>query len=269
MEKKDIYLIGSFFNFRDKIIKALPQFNFADPRLHRQSSMAKLVTDDLNEAQHCPVSLVVFPRGKTRGIMSYTEIGVAYAHNNFLIIVDENEEKDINLQKLSNLTFNDLDDALKSLQNFNLPSIKTNKIISKYPSGFSGVVSFKNIIFTGEYDDKLKKSIKICEKRRPDLNIKFATNFYQEMNKIAHNDCLITYFPKGKDWNRGACMLMGSAYAHDITTFIVDEHQPPHPPLQAVARRQGTLENAIDYILKVDDLHINKESLVMYDLLKV
>ena len=67
---KKIYLVGSYHGFRDKIIQSLPDLRFADPRKHRQSSTAKLVIDDLEQAENCPITLAVFPKGKSKGVMS-------------------------------------------------------------------------------------------------------------------------------------------------------------------------------------------------------
>lgn len=50
-------MIGSYHGFRYGIIEALPDFSFADPRTHRQASTAKLVCDDLGEAEEYQVPL--------------------------------------------------------------------------------------------------------------------------------------------------------------------------------------------------------------------
>lgn len=269
IHQEDIYLIGSFFDFRDKIIKNLSQFSFSDPRNHRQASMAKLVIDDLGAAEKCPVSLVVFPKNKSRGVMTYAEIGVAFAHNNYIIIIDENEEKDELLQKIANKTYNDIDLALEDLKNFKIPQIKQKSIKSKYLIGTKEKIPIKRVCFSGELDENLEYVINESRKKRQDREFVFVSNPFEELQNFIKNDIFVAYYPdKQKEWKRDTTLLLGTAYAYDITSIICDEHKNwKHPPLQAIARRQTSIKEVIKYVTQVEDLNISSEALNMYSFL--
>lgn len=289
-----VYLVGSFHGFRDRIILALPHFSFADPRIHRQSSVAKLVVDDLGKAERCPITMAVFPKGKSRGVMTYAEIGVAFSHGNYIILIDENEKKDPVLEKIADLRFNSIDQAIEELPKLVLPH-KPKKIIqSKYPSGFEGIVPNNRVCIAGEKNSYINQIIEKVQEMRPDRKFVFATDIYDELCNIERNDLLVTYFPERNDWNRDAILLMGGAYAHDISNLIVEGHRWKYPPLQgvpsdginedlllthlmmsdiiqkvrAIARRHGEPENYSEYITEVDDLNIVKEAMNMYNFFK-
>ena len=124
MEKKKIYLAGSFLNFRDKIISELGyKYEFADPRKNRQHSIATLVVDDMGKAKECPIMLACFPKGNSRGTMTYAEIGGSRAKGNYIIIADETDKRDEFLDSISDSKLNSIDDAINFLKKKNMKTI--------------------------------------------------------------------------------------------------------------------------------------------------
>ena len=263
-----IYLIGSYHGFRDRIIEALPHCSFADPRLHRQSSVAKLVHDDLTQAEQCPIALGVFPKGKSRGVMSYVELGVSFAHGNHLIIADEDNEKDEVLRKISDLHVATIDTAIEHLQTYNHAPKGHNLIQRSYPAGHTGPVELGSVLICPGYSQELQDYVHEAQKIRPDRGFTLTQDVSRELSGMSSYDLLVAHFPEGADWNRHACLLMGAAYAHDISILLIDEHEWRYPPLQAVARRHCTIDGAFDYMTEVDDLNIASEARNMYQFFK-
>ena len=260
-----IYLIGSFHGFRDEIIRRLPQFSFADPRKHRQSSAAKMVIDDLTEAATNQLSLAVFPKGKSYGVMSFSEIGVAYKHGNHLIIIDGNQQEPI-LKELADETFTTLDDALNYLNNKKSFSTHRRERPLIYPPERKEPLELRNVLVTGTFNKNLEQALHEAQRRRPELSIDLTTpdKAFSQFKDLHNYDFLVAYFPREDDWNRTACLFMGGAYAHDLPILILDEHDWKYPPLQAIARRQGSLKGLADYLSEVDDQLIGKEAVNMY-----
>lgn len=263
-----IYLIGSFHEFRDRIIEALPGFSFADPRTHRQSSVAKLVCDDLQAAEESPVALAVFPAGKSRGVMSYVEIGVSYTNGNHLIVVDEDENCDPLLKKLADSHFSRIDDAIDYLGTQPGFRISKRDIKSKYPAGSKEPVPLNKVYICGTITEDLETVVRQARQKRPDRDFVLGGDTYQELNNIARYDLVVAHFPGNLDWDRNACLIMGGAYAHDISILLIDEHDWKYPPLQAVARRHGTIDNLPEYLTEVNDLNISEEARSMYEFFK-
>ena len=265
IKNNKIYLMGSFHGFRDKIITSLPNYSFVDPRSHRQSSVAKLVIDDLEKgARDTPIGLSVFPAGKTPGVMTYVEIGTSFSFGNYQIVVDE-DKRDSVLKKISNHYFDNLDTALFHLNSRqNNFQIDEKPIKSKYSADATSVPMNK-ILIAGTKTNELKKVVDEARLMSPEKEFVFSSNPYYELLNIADYDLLVTNFPANMDWDRHACLLMGGAFAHDISTLIIDEHEWKYPPLQAVARRHGTINNLFEYLTEVNDLHISKEAMNMYE----
>ncbi len=271
--KLRIYLIGSFFDFRDKIIESLPQYEFSDPRTHRQSCMAKLVSDDMGQAESCPVSLFVLPKGKRPGTMSYAEIGAAAANNNHILVADENEQQDALLKKLARNHFSNLDDAIAFL-NTN-PKFEINNkpriIMKKYPAVLGPIeIKMNNIYFCGTKDQQLMETIAKAQEKRPDRKyIISSDDVFKDFQSIGSYDLIVVNFPGEVEWDRKACFMMGGAYAHDIPVLLREEKDWRYPPFQALVRRHTrTLEGVLEYVTEVNDQHINKEAVNMYNFFK-
>ena len=266
-----IYLIGSFHSFRDRIIDALPDYSFADPRRHRQSSLAKMVVDDMNEAEACPIAIAVFPKGKSRGVMSYCEIGSSLVSGNTLLTVDEDENSDPLLKQLTQPDhyFTSLDEAIGYLAS--KPDIELNHrqpVQSKYPAGTAEPVPLNKVYFCGKIDREMGRIIENAKKARPEREFIMRGYDHKDFLSVADFDLIVANFPGCEDWDRHACLMLGAAYSHDISTIVMDGHSVKYPPLQAIARRQMTQFWMSKYITKVEDLRIESESGVMYNLFK-
>jgi hypothetical protein len=268
MEKneKKIYLIGPFGDFRDKIIKELPEYSFSDPRRHHQANVAEMVSSDMNDAEECPISLAVFQ--KSRGVMSYAELGGSAAHNNHIIVVDENEDYDSLLKGIASEYFTKLDDAIDFLKSSPTIEIKRfDSLPSKYPEGSEGIIPLQNIYICGTIDDRICEICEEVERIGIDRNFFFAepSRILWDFQHIMKYDLVVAHFPANLDWDRNACFIMGAAYAHDISIFMIDEHEMKYPALQGLARRYGTLNNLLEYVTEVNDLNINSEAKNMYN----
>lgn len=132
-EKSKIYLAGSFYDFRDRIISELgDSYEFSDPRNNRQNAIAANVEDDINSSLSCPIFLACFPKGKSRGTMTYAEAGASRTKGNYMIIADETGQKDNFLEKIVDNSFDSIDGG--SINNLHLlvPYILHNIKNEKY-----------------------------------------------------------------------------------------------------------------------------------------
>ncbi|MBN1376800.1 hypothetical protein JW949_00520 [Candidatus Woesearchaeota archaeon] len=272
--KPEIYLVGSFYGFRDKLIEALPEYPLRDPRNHRQSCIAKLVIDDMNAAENCPVLLAVFPKNKDRGTATYAEIGASYAHGNYIIIVDEEDghkKEDVLLRKVADKYFTDSEKAINFLNNgFELTNKPKKKIKSKYPVNSQGIIPVKKVYFCGEISGELSDIIDELSEKQPRKEfIKKSEDTHEDFKKIATYDLIVANFPKNKWWDRHAFFMIGGAYAHDISVLSVENKKLRYPPLQALVRRStNSIQNMKKYLEEVNDLNVNKEASFMYDAFK-
>jgi hypothetical protein len=265
-KEQQIYLIGPFGDFRDKIISALPEYSFADPRKNNQANVAEMVASDMNDSEECPISLAVFQ--KSRGVMSYSELGGSAAHKNHIIIVDENENFDPLLKGIASEYFTKLDDAIDFLKSKPTIEIKRiESIPSKYPEGSDAIIPLKNIYICGTLNEKILEIDEEAEKLGSDKRFFFADpeRTLYDFRNIMKYDLVVARFPKELDWDRNACFMMGAAYAHDISIFMIDEHEMKYPALQGLARRYGTLNNLLEYVTEVNDLNIGSEARNMYN----
>lgn len=262
--KKKIYLAGSFHGYRDEIIKALPNHSFSDPRKHRQSSVAKLVVDDMTEAETCPVLFGYFPKGKSRGTMTYAEIGASVAKNNYIIIVDEDDNPDYLLENIADKHFKSFDKGLEFLSENNIPKKETNNISKKESS------LCKKVYLCGSIDHGLKRIVDIAKSAGSKKEYIFKSeDTAKDFDSIGTYDLIIPHFPSHMERDRHACFFMGAAWPHDISVLLIDENEPwKYPPLQGLARRHSNLLGALDYILNVEDLDIKKEAVNMYEFFK-
>jgi hypothetical protein len=253
--KKRIYLAGSFYDFRDRIIEALPDMEFSDPRTHRQNSIAQLVEDDMKDAAECPVMFACFPRGKARGTMTYAEIGAAKAKGNYIIIADENEQTDYNLNKIADLKFNKIDEAIEFIKHVECGK-NGREIIKTSPDD-----KFRIFLTTNhEYTEGLEK---IAQNGKKIITSK-------EIDSVAecnHMDLIVAHFPKGLERDRRAIFMMGMSYSIGIPICILDENPIIYPPLAGLARRIFTQkEPFLDYLNMLKSQKIDDEAKVMYHL---
>ena len=253
--KKRIYLAGSFYDFRDKIISALPDFEFSDPRKKRQNSIAQVVEDDMKDAAECPVMLACFPNGKSRGTMTYAEIGAAKAKGNYIIIADENEQTDYELNKIADVKFGKIDEAIEFLKDATYEK-SGNEIVKK--SSGDGFRIF--LATTPEYTKGLEKIAQNGKKI-------FTFKEMESIEDFGRMDLTAVHFPRGLKRNRQAIFVMGMSYSLGTPICMLDENPIIYPPLAGLARRIFTQkEPFIDYLNMLESQKIDDEAKVMYQL---
>jgi hypothetical protein len=270
--KPCINLVGSYHGFRDEIINALPGYPIKDPRMNRQTATAKIVIDDLTNAEQSDICFVVAPRGKSRGVMTYVEIGDSYAHGKYIINVDENDLPDSFLISFSDKSFTSLKDGLDFILNNNFESENKREI----PPDVGYANSLKkasqarplNIFLHGSLQNGLKEIMH--QKLESKIEKKFfipSQDGFTDFELFRVIDYLAVHFPKGYEINRQACFFMGVAWAYSIPIVLIEENAVPYPPLQAVARRQFRgLKPALDYLSLLETPEVEKESTLMYQL---
>lgn len=260
--KEEIYLAGSFYDFRDKIISSLPEFNFSDPRIHRQHSIATLVEDDINEAIKCPVLLACFPKGKSRGTMTYAEIGASRTRGNCIIIADETGQRDSFLDSVSDYKIGSIGEAIDFLKNNKLERNPSKTIIKKQKNS-EGLDIF--LAANKEYFGEIEK-IEQDDKR---------ITHYDDLKGLADFgkfDLTVIHFPKGVEIDRKAVFFAGMSYALEIPVISIEENPVPYPPLLGLARRVFYERKPALYYLnnltERDSLKIDNEARLMYDIFK-
>ncbi len=259
MEKKKIYLAGSFLNFRDKIIAALGyKYEFADPRKNRQHSIATLVVDDMGGAEECPILLACFPKDKPRGKMTYGEIGGSRAKGNYIIIADETGKRDTFLDSISNYKLNKIDDAINFLKENN-PGRNVSRAITKKQNKDNKLRMF--LATNIEYFKEIEKVY------QNDENKVLMYGDFEDLKNFGKADLTIVHFPKGGNRNKKAIFFMGASYALKIPIVMIEENPIIYPPLAGLPRRIFTeKEIALDYLIRLNSQEIQDEAKVMYSL---
>jgi len=257
MEKKKIYLAGSFFGFRDKIISELGyKYEFADQRKNRQHSIATLVVDDMGKAKECPIMLACFPKGNSRGTMTYAEIGGSRAEGNYIIIADETDKRDTFLDNISNYKLNKIDDAINFLKNKNLGRDASRAIIKKQNK------DNKLRMFLATNIEYFKEIEQVYQN---DGNKILMYGDFSNLKNFGKADLTIAHFPEGKDRDRKAIFFMGMSYALETPNIVIDKNMVLYPPLEGLAKRNLLYKHiGLDYLIRLKSLEIQKESKVYY-----
>ncbi|MBU1201372.1 MAG: hypothetical protein KJ583_03915 [Nanoarchaeota archaeon] len=249
-ENKDtVYLVGSFFNFRSEMIQALPNVNFIDARKNRQSRMSATNEDDLYSAIHSPLTLAVFPKGKTPGVMTFVEIGASYFSGNDLIVVDECGLNMPFLKEISKEYLSSIDDAIDYMKSYNVPD--------KKPELFKENLNrIGTIYFCGNTDYGLQVVHELASKLRPDKEyIMKSENIMDDVKKIDKFDLMAVHFPKNIPIDRESCFMMGGAVARYIPIIEKAEDVFPYSPLVGGLQRRlvNDLLGMLYYIVNVDN----------------
>ena len=257
MEKKKIYLAGSFFDFRDKIISELSyKYEFADPRRNRQHSIATSVVDDMKGVEECPIMLACFPKGKPRGTATYAEIGGSRAEGKYIIIADETDKRDNFLDSISDSNLNSIGDAINFLKNNN-PGRDPLRAITKKQDKDN-----KLRIFLATNINYFKEIEQVYQN---DENKVLMYGEFGDLNNFGNADLTVAHFPEGKDRDRRAIFFMGLSYALEIPSIVIDENIALYPPLEGLSKRTFPYKPAgLDYLVNLKSLEIQKESNVYY-----
>ena len=256
-----LYLAGSFYDFRDKIIASAP-FNVVDARNNPQHAMFETNKADLEAAIETPAFGLCLPKGKPAGVMTMVELGAAYSSGSEIIVANEVEgELDLPtgmlLKNASRHYFRSIDDMVSFFQGYTLPE----KSPAKRPAEKAGPV--KRIAVYGLEPDAL--DVKGKEVVQGAYTIKDAKEF--EAGKV---DILAVGFPRGKPHDRFACFMMGAATFHRVPIIVYTDRKAPYPPLTGgLQRRLFTDMDAVKYYLQsVQSQDITTESRVMYEIFK-
>ena len=257
MEKKKIYLAGSFFDFRDKIISELSyKYEFADPRRNRQHSIATSVVDDMKGVEECPIMLACFPKGKPRGTATYAEIGGSRAEGKYIIIADETDKRDNFLDSISDYNPDRIEDAINFLKNNN-PRRDPSRAITKKQNKDN-----KLRIFLAT---NINYFVDIEKVYQNDENKILMYGDFGNLKNFGNVDLTVAHFPEGKDRDRKAIFFMGLSYALEIPSIVIDENIVLYPPLEGLAKRNFPYKPAgLDYLVNLKSLEIEKESKVYY-----
>ncbi len=257
MKRDLIYPAGSFFGWRDEFIDKLADFDFLDPRQHRQHAIAKLVEDDMNAAQKCPILLAYFPKGKSRGTMTYAEIGASRAKGNCIITIDENIPGPL-FEKVASHTFNNKEQAFELLRK------------GEYQSKFLPIKPqpeeiCKNVLFVGD-TEQIQDVINETRKTKT-CHVGYDATQLDNFSKGV--DVTVVNLEKQKR-NREAIFYMGLSYALDIPVILSTKNPIVYPPLAGLARRIFTTrrKNEIlkDYLSELYLQNIASEAKIMYNL---
>ena len=264
---KKVYPIGSFGGtWRDDLIQNLPDLSFDDPREHDQSAVAKLDFSDMNSAMECPISVVYLANGKRAGTTSYCELGASRARGNCIIVVDENEKKDLLIEKIASHHYSNLEEAkyfLKKgefIEEKNLPIAYENKTLNSNPC--------EKVLFTGNLEEMTLLMNNVSNNKKVYTNpIEFGIQ-----NFTNNFDIVIANFKKGEAHDKEALYHMGIAYATGVPIILLEGNIIPYPTLPGLARRtfigENKLKIAEDYLTALKSQHISDEALVCYELFK-
>jgi len=281
MKINRIYLAGSFYDWRDKVKRAMPSQKVADPRDSPQNSIADLVSNDMNEAERCSKMLIGLPKGKSLPTMTYAEAGAAYYSGNKVYVVDENEEKEPLLNALACRRFSNFDDAIKTLRRIGY--YEEEKLYSDRTLRDEEKKERED-----EEDEARRASYEDCAKRdvkkilllgdfleppskfwNTGKEIAFKYEFADIPQFNQNNDLLVINFNRGKREKKDI-FFMGVAYAAGVPIVMNEANPIIYPPLAGLARRIFTgperFDILKDYLTEVKSNDINSEAKVMYGL---
>ncbi len=266
--ENEIYLIGGFTGWRKDFINALPNTKFINPINNNQSSNARLITDDMGAASNKP-SLAYIKEETRLGTMSYSELGGGRATARPIIAVDENEIKDLILDKVASYKFNTKEECYdflsknpKLISNQNsIPEIDKTK--SREP--------YNSILFAGDInkqiDELLHEQVARYNKKVSIFDI--GQNLEEIPNKY---DIIVVNYENGKKHDKNALFLMGLGYQVKVPIISLEGNNIPYPPLQGLARRTLTgpdrLVYAREYLTNLKSQYIEDESMIYYELMK-
>ncbi|MBU2576357.1 MAG: hypothetical protein KKF50_01410 [Nanoarchaeota archaeon] len=262
--KTKVYTIGNFSGWRNELHGKLSKnFEFDDPRNHSQSSIARLVTDDMASAMNCPVSLIYTPKGKRVGTMSYAELGASWARGNFIISVDENFPSEDIISKVSDYNFENFSEATDFLNNSKWERGERMKSRDRTKSR----EPYRSVLFAGNLEKFSGLVGRITLKKKNSLLDPDPDYFEAVHDQV---DLIIANFdgehdPKG-------LFYMGVSYALKIPVIMVEGNSVPYPPLLGLARRvmvgEKRLEQLEYYLENLKSQHVSDEALVYYDLMR-
>lgn len=250
-----VYPAGSFHGWQDEFVRDVSStWKILDPRDNRQGAIAKLVGDDMGGVRKADAIFCKLPKGKNLPVMTYAEIGSARVLGKPIILVDENETRELVIHNLASVVFGDYSKGRDYLirGDFEL----TGKDLIERPA----TNPVKKVAFAGDFSLKYAGYIK--EVVYPNLLM---------LQDLAEADLLAVSFEREKR-DKDAIAFMGAAYTLGIPIILNDPNPIIYPPLAGLARRIFTGEQGrqimTEYLMKIESNDINHEAAVMYDLFK-
>ena len=251
---KTVYPAGRFHGWQDEFVRdVFPTWDVLDPRNNRQGAIAKLVEDDMSGVKKADAIFCRLPAGKSLPVMTYAEIGSARVMGKPIILVDENETRELIIHNLASEVFKNYKDGLGYLMrgNFEL----TEKNISERDA----VNPVNKIAFAGD--------ISIPRK----FNKEIVYPNILKLEDLAEADLLAVSFESEKK-DPKALALMGVAYTLGIPIILHDSNPLVYPPLAGLARRifvgDKGREAVKEYLMKIQINHVDIESKLYIDLSK-
>lgn len=245
---KSVYPAGSFHGWHDEFIRdVFPSWDVLDPRENRQGAIAKLVEDDMGGVRKADALFCKLPKGKNLPVMTYAELGSARILGKPIILVDENEEKELVIHNLASEVFKDYKQGVGYLLrgDFEL----TGKDLVERPA----TNPVKKIAFAGDFY-LASKNLKGKEQVYPNL---------LKLGDLAEADLLAVSFERGKR-DKKAIAFMGAAYALGIPVILHELNPAIYPPLAGLARRifsgEEGREIMTNYVTKIETNDINVEA---------
>ena len=127
MNRPRVFLSGGFkSNWQDKVIDQLKdEFIFYNPRGHELIDADSYTTWDIHFVKECDILFAYMEESNPSGYGLSFEIGVAYALNKTIILVDEKSKHDKIFEKYfkivynpSGVVFHNLSEGIKYLEKF-------------------------------------------------------------------------------------------------------------------------------------------------------
>ncbi len=259
-----VYLAGSFTGFRDKIIEALPGVPMSDPRNNRQHAMYATNSDDLEAATRCSTVVACFPKGNQPGVMTFVELGAAYASGRRIITADENggnKEHQRLLQFISDRYFSSIENEL-------IPFLHRFKIKEKPVRTYAeNLDQIKTVYACGTIKRGLGRMMEFASKLRPDKDIRLRSpDIIEDYKHIGEYDLIVAHFPQGSRLDRPSLFMIGAAAHMKIPLLLKADGIFPYPPISGGLQRRlvNDLGALLDYVVSVDDGHIANEAPHMY-----
>jgi nucleoside 2-deoxyribosyltransferase len=126
-QKQRVFLSGGFkSNWQDKVINRFERnFIFSNPRTHGLSKNLEYTAWDVHYIKQCDILFAYMEDSNPSGYGLTFEVGLAYALNKTIILVDEKSPNDEWFKKhfelvrvSSNIIFDDLEEGLDFLNSF-------------------------------------------------------------------------------------------------------------------------------------------------------
>jgi nucleoside 2-deoxyribosyltransferase len=112
-----IYLAGGFQSgWQDRIMKALPSFDYFDPRSHGLATKAEYTAWDLEAIRRSDYVFAYFESTNPGGYALALEVGFAKALGKFVIFVDEKSTVDAQMGRYLEMVSETADVSFKTLQ---------------------------------------------------------------------------------------------------------------------------------------------------------